>query len=301
MRKDHIINSIRILAVCCAVFLLAAFVRPVRAQANPSQRFVYDQAGVLSESEAAKLEKYAHKIGTDHGLDIIIVFYDQGYTPDQLRDAADDLYDQNGFGYEEAHGSGIVFAVDITSRQYWYSTSGTVQQWYTESLFTELDSKVRSRLSANDWYNSAREFIRFQKKFQNPSVPVTLGMRVSNAAERLPLIGLISAAFSGILTFFRSKTSHSANRPGAGAYVRPGSYRLLQADDVLVNEHTTRTRISTGDFRGPGGGHTGGVFIGNGGSHFNGNIFGGHHGGGMGVGGHFSGGGHSHGGHGGSF
>ena len=98
MRKDYIINSIRILAVCCAVFLLAAFVRPVRAQANPSQRFVYDQAGVLSESEAAKLEKYAHKIGTDHGLDIIIVFYDQGYTPDQLRDAADDFDTDDCFG-----------------------------------------------------------------------------------------------------------------------------------------------------------------------------------------------------------
>ncbi len=300
MRKNHTIICVRILAICFAVFLLGIIICPAKVQASPSRQFVYDQAGVLSEGEAVRLEKLAHKIGTDHGLDIIIVFYKQGYTLDQLRNAADDLYDQNGFGYEEAHGSGIVFAVDVASRQYWYSTSGTVQQWYTESLFTELDGKVRSRLSANDWYNSAKEFIRFQKKFQNPSVPVTLKMRFSNAAERLPFIGLISAAFSGILTLFQSRTSHSASRPGAGTYVRPGSYRLLQADDILVNEHTTRTRISTGDFRGPGGGHTGGVFIGNGGSHFNSGMFGGH-GGGMGVGGHISGGGHSHGGHGGSF
>ncbi|MBQ6239795.1 MAG: TPM domain-containing protein [Firmicutes bacterium] len=298
MREKHVHPDIRILAAVLVSALLIALIWPAKVQASPSQQFVYDQAGVLSTAEAEKLEKYAHKIGTDHGLDILVIFFKQGYTLEQLRDAADNLYDQGGYGYEEAYGSGIVLAVDVYSRQYWYSTSGTVQDWYTEALFAELDGKVRSRLSANDWYGSAREFIRFQKNFQNPSVPVTLGMRVSNAAEKLPFIGLISVAFSGILTYFRSKTSRAASRPGAGAYVRPGSYRLLQADDILINEHTTRTRIAN-DFRSPTGGHTGGVFMGNAGNHMGSGFFGGSHAGG--VGGHISSGGHSHGGHGGSF
>ena len=245
---------------------------PVQAE----KQYVFDYAGVLTDSEVEQLDQLAREVGEAHGIDILVVFTDQGYTSSELQDYADDFYDNGRYGYEEAYGTGILMAVDVKSRKYHFSTSGGAETYFTDSRFDDLEDQVVGELADDNWYGAGREFINFMKRFRNPNRPVTWGDRVSAATEHLPAYVLIALAGSGVTVWILVRNRASKVTVNSNTYLHPGAFAVLQEDDFFVREYTTCSRIPRDDSRFGGGG-------GGGGGH------------------HVSSGGHSHGGRGGSF
>lgn len=243
-------------AICFCYIIVFSMVPSVHAQ---GKQLVYDYAGVFSDAELEKLENKAQEMSAERSLDIIIVFWNEGYSEGELRNVADDFYDNGGFGYEAPHGTGILMAVDVKSRKYYFSTSAGAESYFTNSRLDDLEDAVVPELSDNDWYEASADFIHFMRRFHNPNLPVTMTERVTTSVSRLPIYIVIAVAGSGVIVFAMVKSRANGITVNGNTYLRPGSFAVLQQDDIFVREHTTRTRIRrdppSGSRGGGGGGH----------------------------------------------
>lgn len=235
------------------LLLLVAWGAP-EALAAGEKQLIYDYAGAFTDSEAEKLQQMAEEMAAKKGLDIIILFVKEGYSERELGAAADDFYDEHAFGYDKPHGTGVLLAVDLSSRKYWVSTSGAAEDYFTDSRLSDVKSDVRSRLSDNEWFKACREFISNMNQFRDPNVPVTITDRASASAGRIPVYLLIAAVGSGVTVLIMVKNRSSKVTVNANTYLQPGSFAVVQQDDVFVREYTTRTRIPRNPPPGRGGG-----------------------------------------------
>ncbi len=256
------------------IVLFLGFFAP-RVQAAENKQWIFDYAGALSDSELEKLESRAQKMVEEKGLDIVVLFVNENYGPGQMQDLADDFYDENAYGYEAPHGTGVLLAVDIGSRRYHISTSGGAEDYFTNSRLDDLEDAFVPALSDNDWAEAAKDFIDYMSRFRNPNLPVTAGDRLSASAARIPFYLVIASGASGLIVWGMVKRRANRVTVNGNTYMQPGSFSIVQQDDLYLREYTTRTRIPKNVPHGGGGGGGGGH--------------------------HISGGGFSHGGRGGSF
>lgn len=258
-------------AVVIALFLC---VFTPQVQAAEEKQWIFDYAGALSDSELERLESEAAKMVEKKGLDIVVLFVNDGYNASEMQDLADDFYDEHAYGYEEPHGTGVLLAVDINSRRYHISTSGGAEDYFTNSRLDDLEDAFVPALSDSDWAEAAEDFIDFMNQFRNPNLPITMQDRLAVSVARLPFYLVIAAGGSGIIVWIMVKKRANKVTVNSNTYMQPGSFSIVQQDDLYLREYTTRTRIPKNPpNRGGGGG-------------------GGHH---------VSSGGFSHGGRGGSF
>ena len=102
-----------VFAVIISLFLC---VFTPQVQAMEEKQWIFDYAGALSDSELERLESEAAKMVEKKGLDIVVLFVNDGYNASEMQDLADDFYDEHAYGYDVPHGTGVLLAVDINSR-----------------------------------------------------------------------------------------------------------------------------------------------------------------------------------------
>ena len=129
---------IGILAVIASVFWIRNRLEEKIVRNNnqaPAER-VYDYADVLTAGEEEKLRTYIAKAEEEIKADIVLVTMNQvmegagsshnGSWETNMRNTADDFYDQNGFGYDKPQGDGVLLLDNWYSGQAgsWLSTCG---------------------------------------------------------------------------------------------------------------------------------------------------------------------------------
>lgn len=260
------------LLVCWS--LLLTVMGSASVSAAPLKTYVYDPAGLLTAAEQETLEEKAQAVSKLVCADLVILTVPEaqgGMSVSALEAYADDFYDDHAFGYQQAHGDGMVFCLDLTARRYHFSTSGAVEDYFTEGRFADLDDAVVSSLSEGRYADAFSAYLSYmEENYYNPHEHVPLARRFAHACARLPIIIAFSFGGSALITWLlvrRSKTRATVN---ADTYLSQGTFSLNDCHDYYIGQFTTRTPIA----RATGGG---------------------------GAGHHTSGGGFSHGGHSGSF
>ncbi len=94
---------------------------------------VYDYADILSGSQEAELYARIIKLQDKHKMDIIILTSDD-IDGKSWEAYADDFYDEHAFGYEQEHGTGIIFLIsmDSSNRGITITTSGHAMENFTD-------------------------------------------------------------------------------------------------------------------------------------------------------------------------
>ena len=116
---------------------------------------VFDNADVLTDEEENKLRTQISKYEKELKIDIVLVTlneslkeyareYDSNVTYDKfVMIYADNFYDEHKFGYDKAHGDGVLF-LDNWYREAdggvysWMSTSGRAETAYSSAMIDEL-------------------------------------------------------------------------------------------------------------------------------------------------------------------
>ena len=221
----------KMIFLLAAALVLAAFVLPVSA-AGPR---LADDAGLLSGTECAAIEKQLDTISAQYGVDVVIVTAQStgGSTPMEY---ADDYYDYNDYASD-----GVLLLVSMEESDWWISTAGFGIEAFTDAGTAYIGDKVVPYLSDGEY---ARAFTAFadlcdqflsQAKKGDPydthNLPKEPFKPVRNVITAL-IIGL-TAAFLATGSMKR-KLKSVVQKAQANDYVAPGSLQITRSRDLLL-------------------------------------------------------------------
>ena len=211
---------------------------------------VFDEADLLSEEEESKLQK---RIETADAEGKSSMAY------------ADDFYDTHDFGYEDAHGTGVLFLVDMDNREIWFSTSGDCIDAYTTDRIDSAIDVVYDNLKAGNYYLVFDGCIDSVGRYMSSGIG---SMAFAEAVlGALVLAGIVTLVLVLVLVISRGgKVTVSSS-----TYLVAASKEVYERSDIHYDTVVTTRIIETDSGSGGGGGgHTssGGFSHGGGGRSF---------------------------------
>ncbi len=241
---------------------------------------IYDFADLFTDSEEVELYNQVTSFISNTNLDMAIVTIDQNpkYTAQAY---ADDFYDYNYFG-KESTCDGLLFLIDMDTREMYISTGGQAQLIYDDDYRRDgiLDATY-DKIVEEDYYGCAQSFIEEASYYFNMGILDTykdyhldeMGNLVAPifTSTNLTIIGVISLIISLIATGVK-KSKHTTIKKATTAVEYMKTKNLTQKLDNFLTTHTSSVYIPPSSSSSGGGSshHSGssGISHGGGGRHF---------------------------------
>lgn len=227
-----------------------------------SERRVFDDAELMSDSEIVELEILITKMRRRHGMDFVVVTSYDAQTG-QSQAFADDFYDYNGFG-TGAGADGFLLLIDMNNRVPTISTCGLMIRYVTDNRLDALFETADIYLANGEFAPAAYNVLTQLDGFIDEGIPqgqynidehgnvdyYKPGRRLT-AIEILiaPAIGFIAALILYSFIMHRYSLKGSAYRYDlAGNTV----LNITNATDVYLRTNVVRTRRQTSSGGGSG-------------------------------------------------
>lgn len=137
------------LGLCLFIGLTALFTG-FASRAQGEQR-VFDEAGLLTETEIAALEETVAGLRTDWDMDLVLVTCADAQGK-STRDFADDYYEAGGFGTKNH--SGVLFLIDMDNRELTISTEGDMIRYLTDARIENVLDAAYEGAADGDYYRA---------------------------------------------------------------------------------------------------------------------------------------------------
>lgn len=241
-----------VIALVGIVRLVTDLKRPRTNMEAPTER-VYDYADVLTEEEEQELREYIAWAEPIAKSDIVLVtinkpvegpeIADMGYRYNDwelnMRDLADDFYDENLFGYDRAYeGDGVLLLDNWYEGQAgsWLSTSGQV--------FEEMGDYEIDYLLDDVYYYIETDVLKAYKAYVDYIVNL-MGGRYEKVFNMGPgILGSLVISAITALIFIATKMNYKEGQVTVtvSTYM-DGNERVRDRRDTFLRKHTTHRRI----------------------------------------------------------
>lgn len=236
------------------LLLMVLFLQTTAAMASETERYVYDQCGLLDDADA--LESEIRLLREQLKIDIVIVTTEdaQGVSS---REYADDFYDDHDFGYNEPRGDGVLFLIDMDHREAYISTCGKAIYYFTDERIDLALDDIVAELKDADYDGACEDFLDLTEEFMThtPDTKLSYGYRLRLMfRDRWLIMLIVAAALAGITVALMVKNQNSQKAP-ASLYMNPqNGFKLIAKQDQYLNEFTTSRKIPKNEGRSGGGG-----------------------------------------------
>ncbi|MCL2300892.1 MAG: TPM domain-containing protein [Firmicutes bacterium] len=237
--------------ICALAVLALALLFALPAFAAPP--LLTDEAGLLSAAEAAALEEKLQALSDRWDMDVAVVTAasTQGATPMEF---ADDWFDYNGYGRGENYdGLLLLIHTDKDPPGGWISTCGRAVGVFTDAGIQFIGKQIKADGldegdtaaaldSFADWCEKFFAQAETGKPFDEGSLPKTSG-----DYARIALLGLLGGLGIAWVVTKRMQNSLKTVRKNnqAADYVRPGSLRVVYANERFLYKNVTRVKRET--------------------------------------------------------
>lgn len=188
--------------------------------------YVNDYANLFTSTQRQELTARADSFRESYGLDVVILTAPDLYGKSPMA-FADDFYDNNGY-----HADGVLFLVDMGSRQWHLSTSGGAIEALSDRDLEYIEERVVPYLSEGRYYDAFAHFLDI--------LPGRLAIE-NTSAVNLGLSLIAGAAVAGIsLLVMRSNMNTGKPQRSAAGYQTEGSYRLRQYQDLFLYSNVSK-------------------------------------------------------------
>jgi uncharacterized protein len=218
-----------------------------------------DDADLLNDNEEAKLLDRLNSISNDHSSNVVILTVP--YHSGRIQDFADDYFDYNGF-QADFDGSGVLFMLSMSDREWAISTSGNAAYAFTDYGQEYLMDQMLPYLSDGDYYDAFSKYLDVADRFLTLYEQGT-PYDVDNAkAPKNPVAGafvslLIGMVVAFAVVAFMAKDLHTVHmNASAAGYQSHSGIKMAVHHDTYVRTTTARTKLPEND--GNRGGHSGG-------------------------------------------
>lgn len=225
---------------------------------------VFDYADVLSDEEEQKLRELIAQSEQKTGCDIVLVTlnqslkeYAKGYEdrlgylePYQyVMVYADNFYDENNFGFNRAHGDGVLLLDnwyrEEDGRIYsWLSTCGRAETRFSDSMIDSLLDDALENVDSDPYgaYSAYVKIFTRQMTGQKVQIPVWAVL-------------LASAFATAFYVFAHLSDNKGKKTVNAMTYVAQGaSTRITRREDIFLRRSVSKRKIETNSGNGGGGG-----------------------------------------------
>ena len=262
--------------ICLILCLLLLPSLLLTAGAAQTQPYVIDNAGLLSSTEIAALEKKAQAIRQKYEMDAVILTVDS-LDGKSAQDYADDYYDYNGYG-----SNGVLFILSMGERDWYISTKGDAIYALTDYGIQQLGESAVSYLSDSDYYGGFDAFLTALPTYfsaYRDGAPIDGFADTSgdyyhgdqedvvhyddseyNGSPYIPptviLISLAIGIVAGGITVLIMRGAMNTKRPQRSAvnYMNDSSYHLRTNQDMFLYSNVSKTRIQQESSSSGGGG-----------------------------------------------
>ena len=272
-------NSIGL--VICLV-LLSALLLCGYGSYDPGDQRVFDDADLLTDIEEQTVQAEIEMTIDKLSMDIIVVTTDD-FHGKSAQDYADDYYDENGFGYGDSYGPGVLFLIDMYNREIYLSTAGQAiiafSDWEIDQILDEIYYWVSNgryhdacmefvyqvseyadneEIAQNGYYDKNTdtfvEYTEAELKAMRRKAAIAQVLSAGSIAGKL-VISMIVGAVSVLIMCIRVNKN---SVPSGKVYMKAGSERIRQRYDHKTNTTVTKRHIprntDNGGTRSSGGG-----------------------------------------------
>ncbi len=241
--------------------LLALLALPALADSERELPLVCDVCGILTETQADRLNERAEELSRQYGCDVIIVVVSDtgGYSVERFTEA---VYREYRYGWGEDK-SGVILLLSLGERDYNLAAYGYGNTAFTDHGKEWLMDEVKSYLRDNDYYGAFSKYLELCGDYLRQAAegrPVDRygpgsrshnGFRFSVPALVWALIGGLGVSLI-VVAVLRARMKSAVLQTRADNY-RAGDLQLARKEDRFLNKEVVRVRRESSS-RGGGGG-----------------------------------------------
>ena len=205
---------------------------------------VYDFANLFTTKEEEQLKEKIDTYINIHEMDLAVVTISDN-NKDSVRDYADDFYDYNNFGNNSTR-DGILFLIDMDTREIWMSTTGNAIKMYNDYRIDKALDEVYQYMGDEDYYDGTIKYIDIISDFAAKGLPSNSennDMTASKALMFSLIAGLVLTAIIMGILIAKNKLVRKATT--ASEYLNKDSVDVKNLGELLISSNTTKTRIET--------------------------------------------------------
>lgn len=197
---------------------------------------IVDNANLLTSEEEAILLDKINLISNKYSMDIVLLTTND-FEGKTVSSYADDYFDYNNYGYGDPNditsGDGLLFLININSRDYYTSTKGKSIKYFTNKRLANLGDEVKPYLSNGDFYEAFNVYL---DKVE--------GYRGSNPkTKNIVIAAFICLALTGIVVGIMAFSMKSARKKSSALdYVNKNDFNLTYSRDIYTHSNTSRTK-----------------------------------------------------------
>lgn len=245
------------LAILCALVLALGLSAAVAEQPR-----ILDRADLFTNDEEDQLNALILQFQQDTGMDFVIATVAEAHagTPQQL---ADDLYDDGGYGLDDAH-SGILYLIDMSVRKPHLSTTGEMIRYMNDARINNAHEYCWDQLHDGEYFEAAQRMIYAVNYCVEQGYSSQTGDYSIRAPKALTMTEIFISAAIGLVVAlifgFSVKSGYSLKGSTYDYDFRSNNTSDLTGTRDMFT-HTTRTRTRKPDPPQSSGGGGGGTSI----------------------------------------
>jgi uncharacterized protein len=147
-----------LLLMILGLVLPFGFSQTVKAQEFDSTHYIYDQAQLLTEEEAAELQALAVEMGGQRETAFIILTLN-GTDGKDIVQYVEDFYDENAPGYDQPHGNTAILAIDMGERDIYLAGFKKAEQYLNDERLDIIREQITPDLSAGHYFQAFSQFL----------------------------------------------------------------------------------------------------------------------------------------------
>lgn len=230
-------------------FLLTAFAINVSAESPNQKRYVYDEAHLLTEKEAAKLESLAAVQGKDRNTAFIILTVNGTGGKDKVQ-YVEDFYDDHAPGYDKPHGNTAILFIDMKEREVYLAGFQKAETYLDDHRLNLIQDKITPELSNGKYYNAFSSYIQLSHEYMGYKP----GVNPDNILFKWWFQLVAAIVVGGIIVTLMAYRSGGRVTVNARTYMDSNKSKVLSKSDVFVRQTVTKQRKPSNNNKSGGGG-----------------------------------------------
>lgn len=252
MSRERLAQALFIwMAVCLA---LPGMLLSAQAVEVSGKRLIYDEAGLLNESEIRELTGIANDYGAQRETDILIFTTLNPDNQDVMK-LTQDFYDTHAPGYDKPHGNAVILTLDMKNREVYLAGFYKAETYLDDHRLDRIRNKITPYLSAGDYEQAFRKYVTTSFDYMGFRPGVNPDNVLFNGWFQL----VVSLGIAGIVVGIMVNQSGGRVTVNRRTYEDASQSGVVAKRDQYVRTTTTKIKIpKNSGGSGGGGGRTGG-------------------------------------------
>lgn len=218
-----------------------------KASGPSAEGWVQDGAGLLTESEEAKLEERCGEILSEYGISAVIITTDR-FEGSDILDWERRLFAEQGLGTGE-NNSSLILGISMAERDWGITAYGDGERIFGAYVRETIGGEILDDLSDGDYYDAFDIYLDMADTFMADAREGKFYSESNHYRKRMnPAVVILGAAVLSfivsllvVLSWKRGMNTRVL-QDSAGAYLMQGSFRLTNRADIFLYHTVNRSR-----------------------------------------------------------